>query len=1426
MKAPLDYPLGGLSDNLEFGKQPPGTSPVLLNERSLDPKTGRRRGTQREGLRKFNPNQLAGTNPVRHIRSFTRSENLITYIPKTTGGSSTTDDEETYSPLFEKQARKKSDCRIMATDRQSNLYVNDGNSSIEKLSADGEPIWRLELPVVEREHVVRALDIDEQGNIYAAVSYRGPAVAPNEVIGGNPEGVRIWKYRQEEISEQQDPCKELAEPTSLEWEVEPNRWVERLKVRRGFLYTIQNEPSTNRAFLSIYGSINTSKPRLFAEREVPHPTNDISVGLDGSIYVASDFEVGGGRGINPLARGFKGRAQDWTLEDLTDAQARVYAWLVADDLVDVLALADDDAVAYWPDRTGRRHMYKSTNAPTLLKNGIGGRASVHFTQDQGLKSQTNFETGDEFVDQMRTLIPGNTSGTWAIFMVVRVPAHPLDAHCILNQANAAAGTIPFFLAANAGSTLGPGSQDSGSVAAHHRTNDITVLDGGHGANVTGSIRQPRASNSVGQSNAPNDPASYAEPPVFEGLDTDTRTFIVTYIHNGNQNDGAGTPTFAAGDSIFRVNGNPVDVFEDDRWSCTGETYLGEKNSGSHVSTFLEGDIAEIIVIHDPEGVGDPLTLPRGTNSLAYPDDIYDATQVKTEVHEIEGYLAWAYGIHDILPDGTNLGTFPYTHFFYTGLGAPPSTTQTVSSVDLLDPNPMLTKFDAHNLNLVWVLGSIGGIGGTSRGGVGYAVAATCDGNLWSLGPAGAPAIHLRYVVDSGAAFDTDDVGNTQTDAGAISIDITTGQGWPVPYIAVDKFNNVYVPFDSSTPVGGPSETNTSTLYVYTTDGVELHDLVITEEDLPVSTTREIKRGRCVAIDPNIPDYRGDLTDDQTTSQARAETIYVGTSANDWRRLTGVGWDESELELSSTGAFADWEWFPGALVQVISGTGAVSGTYEVLARIDDDTIEIATDAGGAGGDQSDWAIDYQLNPKTVKTIHRIPLVDSDENTLGSFREQVNLGVCNGNLVRFADTGSPTTVGTAVFSTSAKIVQSAEVRGQAFFTDGLGRYRVFRRVKDSSADEVAVVEAKKGRIPPRCKLMTTYRGRLVIAGDPNEPHNWYMSSSIDAYDWDFFPPVITATQAVAGNTPVRAGLMPDIVTCLIPSKDDTLIIGGDRSIHIMSGDPAAGGQIDLVSQTRGIAFGSPWAKDPEENVYFFGSKGGVFGMKPVPGAVPQRLSVNFIERRLQDIDLSAYRIEMAWDWRNEGLKIVQVPYGAGGTLVKHWFWQQKTASWHEDQHGNAEFTGCQPTCIDVLDGDEPGDRVVVIGCEDGYVRKVDEDAADDDVDGSNDPVPIYSRARIGPIMSNDGDQVRISALWPRLASDQQGCKFEVFTSDTADFPGEPADTGLLKPGNNGRVPIRGRGTAVWVELSNAAGGERWSYEGGFLELVAAGRSRVLT
>jgi hypothetical protein len=60
----LFFPIQGLNEGLPAEKQPPATSPVLLNVRSFDVEEERIRGGQRPGLVKAYATQVGDNRPV------------------------------------------------------------------------------------------------------------------------------------------------------------------------------------------------------------------------------------------------------------------------------------------------------------------------------------------------------------------------------------------------------------------------------------------------------------------------------------------------------------------------------------------------------------------------------------------------------------------------------------------------------------------------------------------------------------------------------------------------------------------------------------------------------------------------------------------------------------------------------------------------------------------------------------------------------------------------------------------------------------------------------------------------------------------------------------------------------------------------------------------------------------------------------------------------------------------------------------------------------------------------------------------------------------------------------------------------------------------------------------------------------------------
>jgi hypothetical protein len=447
-----------------------------------------------------------------------------------------------------------------------------------------------------------------------------------------------------------------------------------------------------------------------------------------------------------------------------------------------------------------------------------------------------------------------------------------------------------------------------------------------------------------------------------------------------------------------------------------------------------------------------------------------------------------------------------------------------------------------------------------------------------------------------------------------------------------------------------------------------------------------------------------------------------------------------------------------------------------------------------------------------TVYKLKLITASRNTdATSPRAFKYVTVAGGSVRTFTDETVSGNIGT--LDTSTSFIQSVSHEGKLYLLDGLS-YKVYDPRAGTFRDWLSTTA---GEMPKRAKLLTKWNGRGFMARSTESETGWYASAQGDLTNWDYAPPVPSPIQAVASLANDRIGANPDIITALIPWTEDILIFGGDNSVHALVGDPMLDGRIDNVSTTIGVAFGSAWTKDPEGNLYFFGNQGGIFAMAKGSLGAPVRISLHSIEDRLRSVDLSTYRIEMAWNWKDEGLHIFQVPTDEqASSTVKSWFWCKKNASWWEDEFG---ALGVEPSAVAVIDGDEPGDRVLLLGGHDGYIRKWDQDAVSDD--GNR----IVSEVLLGPLApSRIPGEVRYTGLHLVLASAQDGAQYELYGSSRPDVLGEPRASGPVPPGRSGRLGGRVRGSVVAVKLRNAAVSERWAYESGAIGAYAAGRKRV--
>lgn len=458
---------------------------------------------------------------------------------------------------------------------------------------------------------------------------------------------------------------------------------------------------------------------------------------------------------------------------------------------------------------------------------------------------------------------------------------------------------------------------------------------------------------------------------------------------------------------------------------------------------------------------------------------------------------------------------------------------------------------------------------------------------------------------------------------------------------------------------------------------------------------------------------------------------------------------------------------------------------------------------------------------LPNVHNVRLVNSAQSGAVP-RTLTTLGVSGGDIVKFTTSGVTTPTGGSGALDSSGYIQSTTLYKKAYWTDGR-QYKEYRPVTN---EVIAYKCTSAGQMPSKCALIETWRGRIVLARSADEPHNWFLSKKDEPNNWDFFPSVPSEVDAVAGNNS-PAGLCPDIINSVVPYSEDVLVFGGDHSIWMLVGDPAAGGRLELVSDSTGMSFGRPWCKDTDGVLYFFGSQGGIY--KWVPGARPARVSQNRIETQLQEeVDLSTHYIRLVYNHKEEGIHILQCPFGAGGTAVSHWFLELGPNAFAKDKFGTTTWTNVQPTAATVVDGDEIDDRAVIFGCEDGYVRKWDDAAKSDDTrtDGVtyNAIDAFFTLFPLGGVREEETSfESQFSGLTVVLDPEQEGARFELYASETPESIGVARRMGDLVPGRNPPKWDRVTGPYCGLRIRNAAPEQRFAWERGYIRVSTAGVAR---
>ena len=285
-----------------------------------------------------------------------------------------------------------------------------------------------------------------------------------------------------------------------------------------------------------------------------------------------------------------------------------------------------------------------------------------------------------------------------------------------------------------------------------------------------------------------------------------------------------------------------------------------------------------------------------------------------------------------------------------------------------------------------------------------------------------------------------------------------------------------------------------------------------------------------------------------------------------------------------------------------------------------------------------------------------------------------------------------------------------------------WTVYPDCKDSDG-----VTLSYGAMPEKAYLGCNYRGRAVLSGDPEHPFQWYMSRQFNPWDWAY---IANDAQSPVKGGNADAGEIGDIVRSVTPYKDDYLIFGCATSMWFIAGDPCDGGSLNELDLTVGMFGENSWCFDGLGSMFFWGTNG-VY-VTTIPGT-PKCISEQQLPKLVKDeaVDPSTHRITLAYDRTRTGILTCITLLSDGSN--SNYFFDLKSGGFFPEIYEYGAYS------LHYYAANDSDYRDLLLGCEDGYIRKFNDSLKSDNASDDNAGVgtlPIDAYVTFGPIpMSPD-------------------------------------------------------------------------------------------
>jgi hypothetical protein len=368
---------------------------------------------------------------------------------------------------------------------------------------------------------------------------------------------------------------------------------------------------------------------------------------------------------------------------------------------------------------------------------------------------------------------------------------------------------------------------------------------------------------------------------------------------------------------------------------------------------------------------------------------------------------------------------------------------------------------------------------------------------------------------------------------------------------------------------------------------------------------------------------------------------------------------------------------------------------------------------------------------------------------------------------------------------------------------------------------------GSFPTKCRLLSNYNNRLIWAGDANNPQNIYSSRQDAPGDYDYGQ---EDSQAAVALNATDQGRIGEPITALIPHSKSCMIIGCTTSLWVINGDFGTNGTVERLSDNIGVVDGNAWCFDSEGYLYFL-SPDGLYVMSPGCGDVPRSVSRERLPQELLNVNRTTHRVSMAYDVRYRGIFLSITATGSnsmdgwwidtkqvaggdsGGNAVS--FWPTNFAS--NDHHPVAIYA--------VRDGVQStdGPSSVLLGCRDGYIRRFNRTASNDD--GTS----IVAYLDMGPFpLAPPGFEGLLQEVQVTLGETSGKVNCQIRAGQSAEeaygakaLAAQALNRGGLNPSSYPRL----RGQSAMIRLSNVGlAGSRFFLEDVMVRRTVASRRRV--